>query len=61
MTIIVAVVVFWTLFVLGMLIGISIHREATRRRVHRLDLEEYRRGRRRLEEARRGSRDPDED
>lgn len=37
MTIIVAVVAFWTLFVVGVLIGISIHREATRRRTHRLD------------------------
>jgi hypothetical protein len=40
MTIIVLVVVFWTLFVVGMLIGISIHREATRRRTHRLDKEQ---------------------
>jgi hypothetical protein len=37
MTIIVAVVVFWALFVLGVLVGISVHREATRRRTHRLD------------------------
>ena len=40
MTVIVLVVVFWTLFVVGVLIGISIHREATRRRTHRLDLRE---------------------
>ncbi|PVZ09429.1 hypothetical protein [Actinomycetospora cinnamomea] len=36
MTIIVAVVAFWTLFVVGVLVGISVHREATRRRTHRL-------------------------
>lgn len=36
MTIIIAVVVFWTLFVLGVLVGISMHREATRRRSARL-------------------------
>jgi len=36
MTIIVAVVVFWTLFVVGVLVGISVHREATRRRTQRL-------------------------
>src|SRR3954454_7553378 len=41
MTIIVLMIVFWTLFVVGVLIGMSVHREATRRRVHRLDLEEY--------------------
>jgi hypothetical protein len=40
MTIIVLVVVFWTLFVIGVLIGISMHREATRRRTHRLDRQE---------------------
>ena len=37
MMIIVAVVVFWTLFVLGVLVGISVYREATRRRTSRLD------------------------
>lgn len=36
MTIIIAVVVFWTLFVVGVLVGISVHREATRRRSARL-------------------------
>lgn len=40
MTIIVLMVVFWTLFVVGVLIGISMHRELTRRRTHRLDLRE---------------------
>ena len=37
MTIIVAVVVFWTLFVVGVLVGISVHLEATRRRSRRID------------------------
>jgi hypothetical protein len=36
MMIIVAVVVFWALFVLGVLVGISVHHEATRRRTSRL-------------------------
>jgi hypothetical protein len=36
MTIIVTVVVFWTLFVVGVLVGISVHHEATRRRTQRL-------------------------
>ncbi|GAA4911537.1 hypothetical protein EV188_103117 [Actinomycetospora succinea] len=36
MTIIITVVVFWTLFVVGVLVGISVHREATRRRSARL-------------------------
>jgi len=31
------VVVFWTLFVVGVLVGISVHREATRRRSSRID------------------------
>jgi hypothetical protein len=39
MAIIVAVVVFWTLFVIGVLIGMSMHREATRQRVKRLHRE----------------------
>jgi hypothetical protein len=42
MTITVAVVVFWTLFVVGVLVGISVHREATRKRmgrVHRAEME----------------------
>lgn len=39
LTIIVAMVVLWTLFVLGVLIGISIQREFTRRRTSRLDRE----------------------
>jgi MFS superfamily sulfate permease-like transporter len=37
MMIIVAVVVIWTLFVLGVLVGISVAREVTRRRTSRLD------------------------
>ena len=45
--IIAAMVVLWTLFVLGVLIGMSVHREATRRRTHLLALE-----RRELEEDR---------
>jgi hypothetical protein len=61
LTIIVLVIVFWTLFVVGVLIGVSIHREATRRRVHRLDLEEYQRRRRQLETSMRGPTDPDDD
>ena len=36
MVIIVAVVVFWALFAMGVLVGISVHREATRRRTSRL-------------------------
>ncbi|MDD7934519.1 hypothetical protein [Actinomycetospora straminea] len=36
MTIIIAVVIFWALFVVGVLVGISVHREATRRRSARL-------------------------
>ena len=36
LAIIVAVVVFWALFVVGVLVGISVHREATRRRSARL-------------------------
>ncbi|MEJ2886504.1 hypothetical protein [Actinomycetospora aeridis] len=36
MTIIVLVIVFWALFVVGVLVGISMHREATRRRSGRL-------------------------
>jgi hypothetical protein len=39
MTIIVGIVVVWTLVILGVLIGISLHREATRRRTWRLDRE----------------------
>ena len=39
MMIIVAVVVFWALFVVGVLVGISVHRESTRRRTRRLDLD----------------------
>jgi hypothetical protein len=39
LVIISALVVFWTLFVLGVLIGMSVHREATRRRTHRLAVE----------------------
>jgi hypothetical protein len=42
MTIIVAVVVFWALFVIGVLVGISLHREATRRRTGRLHRAEMR-------------------
>lgn len=49
MMIIVAVVVFWTLFVMGVLIGISVHRELHRRRTHRLAVE-----RRELEQDRLG-------
>ena len=37
MTIIIAVVVIWALFVVGVLVGISVHREATRRRTSHLD------------------------
>lgn len=54
MAIIVLVVVFWTLFVVGVLIGISMHREATRRRTHRLDRQERDLGLEKLE--RRGRR-----
>ncbi|CAA9222820.1 MAG: hypothetical protein AVDCRST_MAG54-649 [uncultured Actinomycetospora sp.] len=36
MMIIVAVVAFWALFVVGVLVGISVHHEATRRRTSRL-------------------------
>jgi hypothetical protein len=36
MMVIVTVVVFWALFVVGVLVGISVHREATRRRTSRL-------------------------
>jgi len=42
MTIIIAVVIFWALFVVGVLVGISVHREATRKRmgrVHRAEME----------------------
>ena len=42
MIIIIAVVIFWALFVLGVLVGISVHREATRKRmgrVHRAEME----------------------
>ncbi len=42
MTVIIAVVIFWALFVVGVLVGISVHREATRRRmgrVHRAEME----------------------
>lgn len=39
MTIIVVVVVVWTLLTLGVLIGMSMHREATRQRVRRLHRE----------------------
>jgi hypothetical protein len=42
MTIIIAVVVFWALFVIGVLVGISVHREATRRRTGRLHRAEMR-------------------
>ncbi len=38
MTIIIAVVVFWTVLILGMLVGMSVHREASRRKVHRQGL-----------------------
>lgn len=36
MTIIITVVVFWTLFVVGVLVGMGVHHEATRRRTQRL-------------------------
>ena len=49
MMIIVAVVVFWTLFIVGVLIGISVHREATRRRTHRIAVERRELERERLE------------
>jgi hypothetical protein len=39
MAIIVSMVVIWTLLVLGVLIGMSMHREATRSRVKRLHRE----------------------
>ena len=42
MTVIIAVVIFWALFVVGVLVGISVHREATRKRmgrVHRAEME----------------------
>lgn len=39
MMIIVAVVVFWALFVVGVLVGMGVHREATRRRTHRLAID----------------------
>ncbi|MHC1563290.1 hypothetical protein ACR9E3_30410 [Actinomycetospora sp. C-140] len=39
MTIIIVVVVVWTLLTLGVLIGMSMHREATRQRVRRLHRE----------------------
>jgi hypothetical protein len=39
MTIIIAVVVLWTLFVVGVLVGMAVHREATRRLTHRLDMD----------------------
>lgn len=54
MTIIFLVVVFWTLFVVGVLIGISIQREATRRRTHQLDIEHRELERERLEMRRNG-------
>jgi uncharacterized membrane-anchored protein YhcB (DUF1043 family) len=38
MMIIVAVVVFWTCLVLGILIGMSLHRTTQRRKVHRQGL-----------------------
>jgi uncharacterized membrane-anchored protein YhcB (DUF1043 family) len=38
MMIIVAVVVFWTCLVLGILIGMSLHRTAQRRQIHRQGL-----------------------
>lgn len=49
MTIIVLVVVLWALFVVGVLVGISVHRETTRRRTHRLDVEQRDLERERLE------------
>lgn len=55
MVVIVAVVVLWTVLVLGMLVGVSVHREATRRQRRRVEADQRQiaRDREVLEEERR--------